>query len=224
MFIPPMNLGQFQPSPATMSQWIYHIWQFLQENPIATETEIRDFIQSELSQSSVVGAAVDAYLTENPPPAPVQSVLGMTGAVQFDSRLIDLNSEDGDTTIYEAFSGIGSIAGLSPIGSFGVNSGEITLTDQFTNYDFIIIRCGLNVSEGVPGGTSFWTYPVSSLEVNSSYQFLQFDGATSKLYVFSFRFPTNSTFAVSACRNITDGVSAPDFLNIRRVYGLKLKP
>lgn len=82
MFIPPMNLGQFQPSPATMSQWIYQIWQFLQENPIATETEIREFIQSELTQSETLGNAIEEYLTENPPPAPVQSVQGKTGAVQ----------------------------------------------------------------------------------------------------------------------------------------------
>lgn len=224
MFIPPLNMGQFQPSPATMSQWIYQIWKFLQENPIATETEIREFIQSELKQSETLGNAIEEYLTENPPSAPVQSVLGMTGSVQFDSRQVDLNSADGDTTIYEAFSAIGNMTGLSPIGSVGVNSGVIELTDQFTKYDFIIVRCGLNVSAGVPGGTSFWFYPVSSLETNSAYQLLQFDGATSKLYVFSFRFPTATTFEVSACRNITDGVSAPDFLNIRRVYGLKLRP
>lgn len=68
-------------TPATLSQWVYQIWQFLQDNPIATETEIREFIQSELSQSSVVGEAVDAYLTENPPESPVQSVQGKTGAV-----------------------------------------------------------------------------------------------------------------------------------------------
>lgn len=81
MFIPPLNMGQFQPSPATMSQWIYQIWQFLQENPIATETEIREFIQSELTQSETLGNAIEEYLTENPPPAPVQSVQGKTGAV-----------------------------------------------------------------------------------------------------------------------------------------------
>ena len=82
MFIPPLNMGQFQPSPATMSQWIYQIWQFLQENPIATETEIREFIQTELTQSETLGNAIEEYLTENPPPAPVQSVQGKTGAVQ----------------------------------------------------------------------------------------------------------------------------------------------
>lgn len=81
MFTPPLNMGQFQPSPATMSQWIYQIWKFLQENPIATETEIREFIQSELVQSETLANAIEDYLTENPPEAPVQSVQGKTGAV-----------------------------------------------------------------------------------------------------------------------------------------------
>jgi len=82
MFVPPLNMGQFQPSPATMSQWIYQIWQFLQDNPIATEEQIREFIQSELTQSETLENAIEDYLTENPPPAPVQSVQGKTGAVQ----------------------------------------------------------------------------------------------------------------------------------------------
>lgn len=80
-FIPPINLGQFQPAPATLSQWIYQIWQFLQENPIATEDEIRAYIQSELAGTDVLADAVNAYLNENPPAAPVQSVQNKTGAV-----------------------------------------------------------------------------------------------------------------------------------------------
>lgn len=80
-FIPPLNLGQFQPSPATLSQWVYQIWQFLQENPIATEEEIRTYIESELTESTTLSTAIEDYLTENPPDAPVQSVQGKTGAV-----------------------------------------------------------------------------------------------------------------------------------------------
>lgn len=80
-FIPPLNLGQFQPSPATLSQWVYQIWQFLQENPIATETEIRTYIESELTESTTLSTAIEDYLEENPPEAPVQSVQGKTGAV-----------------------------------------------------------------------------------------------------------------------------------------------
>ena len=102
MFIPPMNLGQFQPSPATMSQWIYQIWQFLQENPIATETEIREFIQSELTQSETLANAIEDYLTENPPPAPVQSVQGKTGAVQLAYN--DIVASSNAVPVYKASS------------------------------------------------------------------------------------------------------------------------
>lgn len=84
-FIPPLNLGNFQPSPATLSQWIYQIWQYLQENPIATQEQIKEFIGTFITTSpetqAMIGEGVEQYLTDNPPQAPVQSVQGKTGAV-----------------------------------------------------------------------------------------------------------------------------------------------
>ena len=85
-FIPPLNLGGFQPSPATLAQWVYQIWQYLQENPIATEEQLKEYIGTFITTSpetqAMIGAGVEEYLTENPPAAPVQSVQGKTGAVQ----------------------------------------------------------------------------------------------------------------------------------------------
>ena len=85
-FIPPLNLGNFQPSPATLSQWIYQIWQYLQENPIATQEQIQEFIGTFITTSpetqEMIGEGVQQYLVDNPPQAPVQSVQGKTGAVQ----------------------------------------------------------------------------------------------------------------------------------------------
>lgn len=85
-FIPPLNLGGFQPSPATLAQWVYQIWQYLQENPIATEEQLKEYIGTFITTSpetqAMIGAGVEEYLTENPPTAPVQSVQGKTGAVQ----------------------------------------------------------------------------------------------------------------------------------------------
>lgn len=85
-FIPPLSLGNFQPSPATLSQWIYQIWQYLQENPIATQEQLQEYIGNFITTSpetqEMIGEGVEAYLTENPPTAPVQSVQGKTGAVQ----------------------------------------------------------------------------------------------------------------------------------------------
>lgn len=102
MFIPPIKLGQFQPSPATIAEWVYQIWQFLQDNPIATETEIREFIQSELTQSETLANAIEDYLTENPPPAPVQSVQGKTGAVQLAYN--DIVTSSNAVPVYKAAS------------------------------------------------------------------------------------------------------------------------
>lgn len=85
-FVPPLNLGGFQPSPATLAQWVYQIWQYLQENPIATQEQLQEYIGNFITTSpetqTMIGAGVEQYLTENPPQAPVQSVQGKTGAVQ----------------------------------------------------------------------------------------------------------------------------------------------
>lgn len=85
-FVPPLNLGGFQPSPATIAQWVYQIWQYLQENPIATQEQLQEYIGNFITTSpetqTMIGEGVEQYLTENPPQAPVQSVQGKTGAVQ----------------------------------------------------------------------------------------------------------------------------------------------
>lgn len=85
MFVPPLNLGGFQPSPATLAQWVYQIWQYLQENPIATQEQLQEYIGTFITTSptvqGMIGTGVDQYLLDNPPQAPVQSVQGKTGAV-----------------------------------------------------------------------------------------------------------------------------------------------
>lgn len=85
MFVPPINLGQFQPSPATLADWIYQIWNYLQNNPIATQEQLQEYIATFITTSpetqELIGEGVEQYLTDNPPEAPVQSVQGKTGAV-----------------------------------------------------------------------------------------------------------------------------------------------
>lgn len=84
-FVPPLNLGGFQPSPATLAQWVYQIWQYLQENPIATQEQLQEYIGTFITTSptvqEMIGEGVDQYLVDNPPAAPVQSVQRKTGAV-----------------------------------------------------------------------------------------------------------------------------------------------
>lgn len=71
-FIPPIDVGQFQPSAAAISSWLYQIWKYLQENPIISPVEV---------ETDVEQAIVD-YLEEHPLPVPpVLSVNGKIGDV-----------------------------------------------------------------------------------------------------------------------------------------------
>ena len=79
-FIPPLG-GVFKPNSADISSWLYQIWQYLQDNPIANVDELRALIEETLPAE--VATAVAEYLEEHPVEVdyPVDSVNGKTGAV-----------------------------------------------------------------------------------------------------------------------------------------------
>lgn len=106
MFVPPINLGQFQPSPATLADWIYQIWNYLQNNPIATQEQLQEYIATFITTSpetqELIGEGVEQYLTDNPPQAPVQSVQGKTGAVTL--AFNDILKNNNTAPVYRAAS------------------------------------------------------------------------------------------------------------------------
>lgn len=106
MFVPPINLGQFQPSPATLADWIYQIWNYLQNNPIATQEQLQEYIATFITTSpetqELIGEGVEQYLTDNPPVAPVQSVQGKTGAVTL--AFNDILKNNNTAPVYRAAS------------------------------------------------------------------------------------------------------------------------
>lgn len=106
MFVPPINLGQFQPSPATLADWIYQIWNYLQNNPIATQEQLQEYIATFITTSpetqELIGEGVEEYLTNNPPQAPVQSVQGKTGAVTLAYN--DIVTSSNTVPVYKASS------------------------------------------------------------------------------------------------------------------------
>lgn len=106
MFVPPINLGQFQPSPATLADWIYQIWNYLQNNPIATQEQLQEYIATFIITSpetqELIGEGVEQYLTDNPPQAPVQSVQGKTGAVTL--AFNDILKNNNTAPVYRAAS------------------------------------------------------------------------------------------------------------------------
>ena len=79
-FIPPIG-GVFRPNSADISSWLYQIWQYLQDNPIANADELRTLIADTLPAE--VATAVAEYLDEHPVEVdyPVTSVNNHTGAV-----------------------------------------------------------------------------------------------------------------------------------------------
>lgn len=97
-FIPPFSLGGFKPSPATLSEFIYQIWLYLQQNPIMPEAEIKqeiadtippavkDYVENNPEMAQSIADIVNEYLVENPPEAPVQSVNSQTGDVVIDYK------------------------------------------------------------------------------------------------------------------------------------------
>lgn len=111
-FIPPMG-GVFRPNSADISSWLYQIWQYLQDNPIANADELRALIADTLPAE--VATAVAEYLEEHPVEVdyPVDSVNGRTGAVTIEyAELVNgtslpvyyaANDEIGPNDLLEAY-------------------------------------------------------------------------------------------------------------------------
>lgn len=111
-FIPPLG-GVFKPNSADISSWLYQIWQYLQDNPIANIDELRTLIADTLPAE--VATAVAEYLEEHPVEVdyPVDSVNGRTGAVTIDyAELVNgltvpiyraANDEFGQNDLLEAY-------------------------------------------------------------------------------------------------------------------------
>lgn len=78
-FIPPFDLGQFTPSAAAITSWLYQLWKYLQDNPIPDDAEIENIVTEMLPPE--VETAVEAYMQQHPISVPVTSVNGLIGAV-----------------------------------------------------------------------------------------------------------------------------------------------
>lgn len=57
-FIPPIELGQFAPSAAAISSWLYQVWKYLQDNPIPDTSDV-ERVTEETAQN---------YIAQNVPP------------------------------------------------------------------------------------------------------------------------------------------------------------
>ena len=87
LFVPPINIGSWKPSPGTLSEWIYQIWKYLQDNPIANQQQITEYVQSVIGEdvgnviTEILPGQLDNYFEDNPIDFPVDSVCGKIGTV-----------------------------------------------------------------------------------------------------------------------------------------------
>ena len=73
-----INVDKWWPDKSDLVAWVYDITKYLQDTPIPTEEAVAQAVDKYLQENPITG---NFYSPENPPPYPVTSVNGKTGAV-----------------------------------------------------------------------------------------------------------------------------------------------
>ena len=73
-----INVNKWWPDKSDLVAWVYDITKYLQDTPIPTEEAIEQAVNKYLQENPITG---NFYSPDNPPPYPVTSVNGKTGAV-----------------------------------------------------------------------------------------------------------------------------------------------
>ena len=73
-----INVNKWWPDKSDLVAWVYDIAKYLQDTPIPTEEAIEQAVDKYLQENPITG---NFYSPDNPPPYPVTSVNGKTGAV-----------------------------------------------------------------------------------------------------------------------------------------------
>ena len=77
-YTPKINTNKWFPDKSDLVAWVYDITKYLQDTPIPTEEAVEKAVDKYLQENPITG---NFYSPENPPPYPVTSVNGKTGAV-----------------------------------------------------------------------------------------------------------------------------------------------
>lgn len=77
-YTPKINTNKWFPDKSDLVAWVYDITKYLQDTPIPTEEAIEQAVDKYLQENPITG---NFYSPDNPPPYPVTSVNGETGAV-----------------------------------------------------------------------------------------------------------------------------------------------
>ena len=103
-YTPKINTNKWFPDKSDLVAWVYDITKYLQDTPIPTEEAVEQAVDKYLQENPITG---NFYSPENPPPYPVVSVNGKTGAVAglYDANnqppypVTSVNGKTGDVTI-----------------------------------------------------------------------------------------------------------------------------
>lgn len=77
-YTPSIDVQKWFPDKSDLTKWVYDIIKYLHDTPIPTEEEIEKAVDAYLAENPITG---NFYSPDNPPPYPVTSVNGETGAV-----------------------------------------------------------------------------------------------------------------------------------------------
>ena len=77
-YTPKINTNKWFPDKSDLVAWVYDITKYLQDTPIPTEEAVAQAVDKYLQENPITG---NFYSPDNPPPYPVTSVNGETGAV-----------------------------------------------------------------------------------------------------------------------------------------------
>lgn len=80
-YTPKINTNKWWPDKSDLVAWVYDITKYLQDTPIPTEEAVEKAVDKYLQENPITG---NFYSPDNPPPYPVTSVNGKTGAVTID--------------------------------------------------------------------------------------------------------------------------------------------
>ena len=108
IYTPSIDVQKWFPDKSDLTKWVYDIIKYLHDTPIPTEQDVEKAVDAYLKENPITG---NFYSADNPPPYPVTSVNGKTGAVtglySADNKppypVTSVNGKKGDVTgLYSA--------------------------------------------------------------------------------------------------------------------------
>ena len=129
-YTPKIDTNKWFPDKSDLVAWVYDITKYLQDTPIPTEEAVEQAVDKYLQENPITG---NFYSPTNPPPYPVTSVNGKTGAVTGlysadNAPPYPVTSVNGKTGAVEIATGGLSVSNANSTTPSNVNTSNVTLT------------------------------------------------------------------------------------------------